>query len=44
MFLIRLGRWFEFELEQVGDGIFLKAPLIGQVWVSWSMGCCWDRP
>lgn len=31
-------------VEWVGDGVFLKAPLIGEAMLSRSLGCSWDRP
>lgn len=39
--LIRLGRWFEFEV--LGGGLYLKAPFIGEVWIGRDGGNHWDR-
>ncbi len=44
MMKFELGRWFVFEC--LGSGIFLKAPLIGEVWIGRSAGTwdfSWDR-
>ena len=39
--LVRLGRLFEFQVN--GCGLYLKAPILGEVWIGSDGQRYWDK-
>lgn len=39
--LVRFGSWFEF--EAASGGLYLKAPLLGAIWIGRDGEKRWDR-